>query len=322
MNLGSYKTRVFSPEDLEAIEKYITFFNSVISKLNLHFDLSSLTNENLEQKLDKLKYPQLRAIVQCSSALKGLGNISFKIETCCEYINMKHLIDEATKKSQSIKISLEELKDILNNQYSKYAKTHVAYSVEDVLPFSKFGEFFQEHFKIEDMSKEKLNFFDLKNFFNQVKMNLIVSKTDILERIRKNPDDLINLNEVKSTDPKSLLLIQKEFFKMLSMEYFEITPQNGKISHSEIITPPHPLAKKIGMTSRDNFIVTLSLNPINKSPAKSGDVFYNNKFPFVVYGDQESTKLNLFYQIRLNKEESINLEMPIYFSIIKARLKF
>lgn len=321
MNLGSYKTRVFPPDDLEAINKYIAFFNSVISKLDLKFDLSNVSNENLEKELDKLKYPQLRAIVQCSSALKGLGNISFKIESCCEYINMKFLIDEATKKSQAIKIGLEELKDVLSNNYSKYSKTHVTYSLEDILPFSRFGEFFKENFKIEDMSKEKLNFYDHNHFFDQIKMNLIVKETDILERIKNNPDDLINLTDVKSSDPKSLLLIQKEFFKILAIDYFGVTPQNGKISHSEVITPSHILAKKIGMSSKDNFVVALSLNPINKSPVKNGDVFYKNKLPFVIYGDQETTKLNLFYQIKLNKDQAINLEMPIYFSVIKSRLK-
>lgn len=317
MNFSSYKDRSFSIEEKTLIDKKIAFFLNVLSKLQINSDISS---KSYSFDLNNVKYSRLKILVQCNEELKKLGSISFKIESCLEFINLKKLLDEATKKLTSIKIHLNELKSGLTEGYSKYTKSYHVEAFEEILPYSQFLRHYEETFIEDEMTKDFLAFYTAEEIFNTIKLNLIIENSNVLELIKLNPDKLINLTDVLSTNPRVISLVQKEFFRSLCQDYFKITPQQGKISHSEIITPSHDLAKRINLSTKDVAIIALSLNPVNKSPYSIGEVFTHNKLPFVVSTAQETVKLDLFCQMKIKKEQAINIVLPIYFSVIKARL--
>lgn len=316
MNLGSYTTRTFSEADKLIIDRYFVSIKGMLVVLKVNMDLGVVQAKDVE--LNHLNAADLRRIVRLVAIKQQISNISYKIETCLEYQNLKNLITHAENMLKDMNEYVSNLRNILPKKYSDYSKNHVSFL--EALPFSDFKAFFDDFFKDETLTNEQLTYFDENNFFDQIKLNLIVSQTNIVDLVSKSPKKIIDFSQVKSENPQALSLIQKEFFHTLCRDYFDLKMKYGKTSHSEIIAPSHSQAKKLKITSKENGILSLSLNPINQAKLALKDTFQSRSLPFQVTTVQDSTKINFFYQLKLNKTTSINLQMPIYLSFIRSQL--
>lgn len=315
-SLTSYKTRIFPKDDLLEIERYIVYVNNLLSNCDVSFALDSSLDSKID--LSKVSLTKLKQISDLNKVQKSLAMISHKIETCVEYKNIQRLCTESIKTIELMEKKVYELRNELTKDYSNYTKNHVAF--EEALTFTEFKNFFERIYSADNLSLDQLTYFDENQLFDQIKVNLIVEKTKINNLVENNQVKIINLSEV-CENKQVLSYIQKEYFYSLCKNDFNLSVMYGKTAHSEILSPSHPQSKNLNISSKEVGILTLSLNPINKAPLTEGNKFVHKNLDFEVMTVQETTKVDYFYQLKLNKKTVINLQMPIYFSFIRCQLR-
>lgn len=314
--LSSYKTRLFPKDDLLEIERYIVYVQSLLSKCGLNFPLESSLDSKID--LSTVTLTQLKQIADLKKVQKSLAMISYKIETCIEYKNIQRLYQKSAETVEAMEKKVLELRNELTKDYSNYAKNQIKF--EEAIPYSEFKAFFENIYSSDKLSLEQLTYFDDNQLFDQIKVNLIVEKTKMNDIIENNQVKVINIAEVLE-NKQVLSYMQKEYFYSLCKNDFNLSLMYGKTAHSEILSPSHDLASKLNISNKEVGILTLSLNPINKAPLSEGNKFTHKNLDFEVTSVQETTKVDYFYQLKLNKKTVINLQMPIYFSFIRCQLR-
>lgn len=315
-SLTSYKTRLYPQDDLKEIDRYIAYVDTMLKQFNINFKLDDPITKEID--LSAATLTQLKQFSSLNQVKKSLAAISYKIETSIEYKNIQRIFESSTKTVELMEKKVLELRSELTKDYSNYTKNHVAF--EDVIPFSEFKTFFENIYSSDSLSLNQLNYFDENKLFDQIKVNLIVEKTKINDLVSLNQTKIINLSEV-SENKAMLSYLQKEYFYSLCKNHFNLNIMYGKMAHSEILSPSHSQSAKLGITNKEVGILTLSLNPINKAPLEKGNRFVHKNLDFEVVNIQETTKVDYFYQLKLNKNTVINLELPIYFSFIRCQLR-
>ena len=305
----------FKQDDKEKIDKILSFVQSKLASVGLEKYLETGSFASLDFVPSKV----LNEITNgWDKLLSQMELISFKMAIVKEFRMIRKLIDESRNRLIKITEITAALEEDLRKDYSQTVSANSFFS--DYFSFKEFKNTFSIIAESEDVTLFQLNDLKSQNIFQVIRKKIISNNSNI-HALLSESSKIVHINSIKQEDERTYNLLRSEFFTTVSNEALGIKIPYGKKTQTEIIRPSHKLAEILKLERTEIVYLTVSIDPIPDMEFDAEQVIeFNNGMKFDFTKNQQVIKREMFYQLSLDKDNTCNLLVPIYFSLIRCNL--